>query len=182
MVEKETEVQRLAKKYQEQRSTARPGGWREERSPDGRMTMYVSPKGERLSKSEVDEKYPGKFTTVDDMRDRMLSGRALSRLETPEQYSMLEDRSDPRGWWKEGNASLESKIHPADLHAMTLSRAKVRSEDPSLREMYDNPRDAVVAVNAAQETDKRVRNKWEGIKGDAREAGGKERTPYPYKK
>ena len=34
------------------------GGWRTETSPDGRVTMYVSPQGLRLSSSEFAQRYP----------------------------------------------------------------------------------------------------------------------------
>lgn len=71
-------------------STDRPGGWREERSPDGRITMYVSPKGERLSKSEFFSMYPqgtgtGASVAGGMMRD-VMSGR--SQVGMPEQENV----------------------------------------------------------------------------------------------
>lgn len=65
-------------------STPRPGGWREERSPDGRMTMYVSPKGERLSREEFFDKYPqgtgGSQSIAAGMMKDVASGRSQASL------------------------------------------------------------------------------------------------------
>ena len=65
-------------------STPRPGGWREERSPDGRITMYVSPKGERLSREEFFDQYPqgtgGSQSIVAGMMKDVASGRSQASI------------------------------------------------------------------------------------------------------
>ena len=131
MAEKETEVQRLAKKYQEQLSTARPGGWREERSPDGRMTMYVSPKGERLSREEFFDKYPqgtgnGSTVAAGMMKD-ITTGRNLPQLPDRENLKIgviLQPGSN-------GIPGLRSSRPSAEFHHNQMMRDKtsLQAED-----------------------------------------------------
>ncbi len=50
------ELQNAAKRKLAREVMSGGGGWKTERSPDGRLTMYVSPDGERMSKSEFESR------------------------------------------------------------------------------------------------------------------------------
>ena len=129
MAEKETEVQRLAKKYQEQRSTVRPGGWREERSPDGRMTMYVSPKGERLSREEFFDKYPqgtgGNASIAAGMMKDVASGRSQASLPEGENLKIGVILQPGKGSWP-GEYRPSSEFHEAQI---SRDRANQRASE-----------------------------------------------------
>lgn len=118
MAEKETEVQRLAKKYQASLSTSRPGGWREERSPDGRMTMYVSPNGERLSREEFFDKYPqgtgGSQSIAAGMMKDVASGRSQASLPEGENLKIGVILQPGKGSWP-GEYRPSGEFHEAQM-------------------------------------------------------------------
>ena len=130
-----------AKRRLDSMSTPRPGGWREERSPDGRMTMYVSPKGERLSREEFFDKYPqgtgGSQSIAAGMMKDVASGRSQASLPDREDLKVgviLQPRGEP---WNPGHDQWAKSVPHAEWKAVTSAaegaNLSMRSRKPSLR-------------------------------------------------